>query len=261
MRLKDKVAIVTGGGAGIGRAISYAFSAEGATVVIAARNLSRLNEVAEDIKRKGGEIKAIQTDIADENQVKNLMSETLRQYGQIDILVNNSGITGPTARVVDMNLDEWNEVLAVNLTGAMLCSREALRNMIARQSGCVINIGSEGGRSGFPMRSPYCVTKMGIIGFTETLAIEAGEHNIRVNCISPAAVRGERVINNAKAKAEAQGISFEAVMERLIGHYSLKKFIEPAEVAAAAVFLASDESSAITGHTLVVNCGAHISHY
>ena len=261
MRLKDKVAIVTGGGAGIGRAISYAFSVEGATVVIAARNLSRLNEVAEDIKSKGGEIKAIQADIADENQVKNLMSETLRQYGQIDILVNNSGITGPTARVVDMNLDEWNEVLAINLTGAMLCSREALKNMIARQSGCVINIGSEGGRSGFPMRSPYCVTKMGIIGFTETLAIEAGEHNIRVNCIAPAAVRGERIINNAKAKAKAQGISFEAVMERLIGHYSLKKFIEPAEVAAVAVFLASDESSAITGHTLVVNCGAHISHY
>jgi NAD(P)-dependent dehydrogenase (short-subunit alcohol dehydrogenase family) len=190
-----------------------------------------------------------------------MAENTLKEYGRIDILVNNSGIAGPTASVADMELDKWNEVLAVNLTGAMLCSREVLKPMMARQSGNIINIGSEGGRSGFPMRSPYCVSKIGIIGLTETLAIEAGGYNIRVNCVSPAAVRGERIINSSKAKARALGIGYEEVLSRLTRDFSLKRVIEPSEVAAAAVFLASDEASAITGHTLVVNCGLHISHY
>jgi len=136
-----------------------------------------------------------------------------------------------------------------------------LKDMIARKSGNIINISSEGGRSGFPMRSPYCVSKMGIIGFTETMAIEVGDYNIRVNCISPAAVRGDRILNAAKAKAATLGIDHEEVLARLIRDFSLKRLIEPSEVAAAAVFLASDESSAITGHNLIVNCGMHISHY
>ena len=261
MRLKDKVAIVTGGGIGIGAAISYAFASEGAALVIAARTLSRLENVAEDIKSRGGTVKAIQTDVSNEKQVQNMVAETLKEYGQVDILVNNSGITGPTANIVDMELDKWNEVLEVNLTGAMLCSREVLKDMMARKSGNIINMSSEGGRSGFPMRSPYCVSKMGIIGFTETMAIEVGEYNIRVNCISPAAVRGDRILNAAKAKAAALGVDREEVLARLIRDFSLKRLIEPSEVAAAAVFLASDESSAVTGHNLVVNCGMHISHY
>ena len=261
MRLKDKVAIVTGGGIGIGEAISYAFASEGAALVIAARTLSSLENVAEGIKSRGGRAKAIQTDISDEKQVQHMVAETLKEYGRIDILVNNSGIRGPTANIVDMELDKWNEALEVNLTGTMLCSREVLKDMIARKSGNIINMSSEGGRSGFPMRSPYCVSKMGIIGFTETMAIEVGDYNIRVNCISPAAVRGDRILNAAKAKAATLGIDHEEVLARLTRDFSLKRLIEPSEVAAAAVFLASDESSAITGHNLIVNCGMHISHY
>jgi len=261
MRLKDKVAVITGGGSGIGLAVAQAFNAEGAIVVIAARTAPRLKELADTINSSGGRALAIPTDITDENQVRQMVAQTLAEYGKIDILVNNAGITGPTANIVDMELGKWNEVLAVNLTGSMLCSREVLKDMIPRKSGNIINISSVGGMSGFPMRSPYCVSKMGVIAFTETLAIEAGEYNIRVNCISPAAVRGDRMLNVAKAKAEALGVDREEVLSRLIKDYSLKRFIEPAEVAAAAVFLASDESSAITGHTLVVSCGMHISHY
>jgi len=121
MRLKDKVAIVTGGGIGIGEAISYAFASEGAVLVIAARTLSRLENVAEDIKSRGGRAKAMQTDISDEKQVQHMVAETLKEYGRIDILVNNSGIRGPTANIVDMELDKWNEALEVNLTGTMRC--------------------------------------------------------------------------------------------------------------------------------------------
>jgi NAD(P)-dependent dehydrogenase (short-subunit alcohol dehydrogenase family) len=261
MRLRDKVAVITGGGSGIGLAITRAFAVEGAIAVIAARTAPRLNEAAAAINANGGRAVAIPTDITDENQVRRMVAQTLAEYGRIDILVNNAGIPGPTASIADMALDRWNEVLAVNLTGTMLCSREVLKDMMARKSGNIINISSVGGMSGFPMRSPYCVTKMGVIAFTETLAIEAGEHNIRVNCISPAAVRGDRILNASRAKAEALGVEQEEILARLIKDFSLKRLIEPSEVAAAAVFLASDESSAITGHTLAVNCGMHISHY
>ncbi len=261
MRLKDKVAVITGGGSGIGLAITQAFVSEGAIVVIAARTAPKLMEIADSINSHGGRAKAIPTDISDEDQVRQMVAQTLAEYGQIDILVNNAGMAGPTSRIVDMELDKWNEVLAVNLTGSMLCSREVLKDMIPRKSGNIINISSVGGMSGFPMRSPYCVSKMGVIAFTETMAIEAGEYNIRVNCISPAAVKGDRILNATRAKAEALGVDREEVLARLIKDFSLKRLIEPAEVAAAAVFLASDESSAITGHTLAVNCGLHISHY
>lgn len=261
MRLEGKVAVITGGGSGIGLAITRAFNSEGAIVVIAARTASKLKAVVDTINSSGGRARAIPTDISDEEQVKKMVAQALAEYGRIDVLVNNAGIPGPTARIVDMEVARWNEVLAINITGMMLCSREVLKDMMPRKSGNIINISSVGGMSGFPMRSPYCVSKMGVIAFTETLAIEAGEYNIRVNCISPAAVRGDRILNAARDKAEALGVDREEVLARLIKDFSLKRFIEPSEVAAAAVFLASDESSAITGHTLAVNCGMHISHY
>lgn len=261
MRLKDQVAIITGGGSGIGRSISFAFASEGARVVVAARNFARLKEVADDINSRGGKAAAMAVDITNEMNVQEMVARTVEEFGRIDVLVNNAGIPGPTANIVDMDLDKWNEVITINLTGAMLCSRAVLGNMIVRKSGSIINISSVGGMSGFAMRSAYCVSKMGIIGLTETMAIEVGEHNIRVNCISPGAVRGDRILNSARAKGKALGIDSERVLERLTKDYSFKRLIEPSEIAAAAVFLASDQASAITGHNLVVSCGLHISHY
>jgi NAD(P)-dependent dehydrogenase (short-subunit alcohol dehydrogenase family) len=260
MRLKNKIAIVTGGGTGIGRAIALAFASEGATVVVAARTLSKLEEVAESIRSRGGRAKVIQTDISDQKQVQRMVTQTLNEYGQIDILVNNGSIVTPAANLVDMNLDDWNKVLAVNLTGTMLCSREVLKPMITRKSGSIINIGSEAGRTGYPMRIPYCVSKWGVVGFTEALAIEVGKHNIRVNCVSPGAVKGERIDNVIKVRANALGISSNELMEKLKTQNSLERLVDPSEVATAALFLASEEASAITGHTLVVNCGMHIFH-
>jgi NAD(P)-dependent dehydrogenase (short-subunit alcohol dehydrogenase family) len=263
MRLHNKVAIITGGGKGIGRAISSAFASEGASVVMAARTRSTLEEAAEAIRAQGGNAQAIQTDITDERQIERMVAETIQAYGRIDILVNNSGIAGPTARVVDLDLDEWNEVLAIDLTGGMLCAKYVLKHMIPQKSGVIINIVSEGGRSGdgrsgYPMRSPYCCSKAGLIALTETLSVEVGEFNIRVNAISPAAVRGERIINVVKGRSEATGLPFDEVMGTLVENYSLKRPAEESEIAAAAVFLASDESSAITGQTLVTHCGQHI---
>lgn len=261
MKLKDKVAIVTGGGTGIGKAISLAVASEGAAVVVAARNLSRLEEVVKEIKSRGGKAKAIQTDIADHEQVQRMVAQTIEEFGHIDILVNNAAIgTFNNADVADMNLDNWRDALAVNLSGTMLCSKEVLKVMIPRRSGSIINISSVAGLSGVPKESPYSVTKWGLIGFTETLAIEAGKHNIRVNSLSPGATRTQEFEDWVRGSAKDAGTSYEKIMTKLTDNNALKRIAEPSEIAACVVFLASDDSSAMTGHNLVASCGFHITH-
>ncbi len=263
LRLKDKVAIVTGGGKGIGKAISKAFISEGATVVIAATTLSKLEEAVKEFEAMGGKSMAIQTDVTDEKQVIRMASEAVKAYGKIDILVNNSGVAGPTCSVMDLKLEDWNQVIAVDLTGAMLCSREILKHMVPRKSGNIINVGAEGGRtgdgrSGYPNRAPYCCAKMGLIGLTATLAQEVGKYNIRVNAISAAAVRGERFNRVIEERAKAQGISTDELLKKSMANYSLGRPAEEYELANCAVFLASDESSAVTGQILVSHCGQHL---
>ena len=262
-RLKDKVAIVTGGGKGIGRAIAKAFIIEGAKVVIAATTLSKLEEAVKEFEGMGGQAKAIQTDVSDEKQIIRMVSETIKTFGQIDILVNNSGIAGPTCKLVDLTLEDWNKVLTIDLTGYMLCAREVVKHMITRKTGNIINIAAEGGRtgdgrSGQPMRAPYCCAKMGVIGLTETLAQEVGSDHIRVNAISAAAVRGERWMRVVTAKCQALGMSVDEYIKKSMANYSLGRPVEEYELGNVAVFLASDESSGITGQTIVSHCGQHL---
>jgi len=256
MKLENKVAIITGGGTGIGRAIAYAFSAEGAAVVLAARSLPRLEAVAEDIRSKGGRATAIQTDISVEEQVKSLVARALSEYGQTDIMVNNAGVTGPTVEVANIKLEDWNEVLNINLTGAMICSREVLKSMIDRKSGNIVNISSIAGQRGYAMRSPYSASKWGLIGFTQTLALEVGKYNIRVNCITPGYVPGERIERVMRARAEATGVPYEEIASKATEGHALGRVVTPDEVASAALFLASDDSSGITGQTISVNAGS-----
>jgi NAD(P)-dependent dehydrogenase (short-subunit alcohol dehydrogenase family) len=208
----------------------------------------------------GGKADAIVTDLRYEDQIRSLVARTVNKYGRIDILVNDAAIAGPRVNVADIDLDGWNEAMAINLSAPMLCSREVLRPMIAAGKGAIVNISSEGGRSGFPGRVAYAVSKRGVIALTETLAIEAGGCGIRVNAISPGRVRGEMVDRSVNVAAQSRGVTPEEVRAGMIADCSLPRFVEASEIAAAAVFLASDESSAITGHTLVVNCGKHIMH-
>ena len=262
MRLAKKVAIVTGGGAGIGKAISLAFADEGADVVVAARTLSNLEETAAEIRSKGMRATVVQADISDESQVRKVVDRTLDDYGRIDILVNNAAITGATANVVDIRLEDWNLELGIGLTGTMLCSKAVLKHMIPRQSGNIINISSGAGRGGYPMRAPYSVIKWGLISLTHTLALEAGKYNIRVNSVAPGWVEGERVDRAVRTRSEATGLSYDTVYEELVNAASarsaLGRIVTPDEVANAVVFLASDQSSGITGHTLDVNAGTRL---
>ena len=263
-RLKDKVAFITGGGSGIGRGIAKGFVEEGATVCLAARNEENLNSAVAEFEALGGKALAIPMDLTKEQDVINAVQKAIDTFGHIDILVNNSGIGGPTAYVWDLKLDEWNEIIGVDLTGSMLASREVLKHMVpAGKGGVIINIGAEGGRSGdgrsgYPMRAGYCCAKMGIIGLTETLSQECGPHNIRVNCISAAAVLNDRLVRVIKGRADAAGVPFEEAMKKEASRYSLGRMTSEPELASVAVFLASDEANAITGQTIVAHSGLHL---
>jgi NAD(P)-dependent dehydrogenase (short-subunit alcohol dehydrogenase family) len=261
MYLKDKVAIITGGGSGIGEAISLAFSREGAAVILASRNLANLESVAGTIRSQGGKAKAIQTDISNLEQVQNMVNFTIQEYDHIDILVNNgSALGGNNTDVAYMDLENWHYTLAVSLTGTMYCAREVIKTMIPRKSGSIVNISSVAGLSGVPTESPYAVAKWGVIGLTETMAVEAGKYNIRVNCISPGATLTADFKELMRDIAEREGSSYEVFMNKIAYFNSLKRMAEPSEIANCAVFLASDYSSAVTGHNLVASCGFHITH-
>ena len=235
-RLTDKVAFITGGGSGIGRAIAGCFVEEAAAVCLAGRSRENLQDASAELEALGGRVLPLPMDIREERQVIEAVTRAVEFFGKLDILVNNSGIGGPTKYVWDVTLEEWNEIIAVDLTGAMLASREVLRHMIpAARGGVIINIGSEGGRSGdgrsgYPMRAGYCSAKMGVIGLTETLARECGPHGIRVNCITPAAVRGQRFVGMIQGRADAAGVSFEEALAAEMKLYSLGRPTEEYEV-------------------------------
>ncbi len=264
MRLDNRVAVITGGGQGIGKAIAIAFAREGAAVVVAGRTVANLEATCNEVESIGGKAAFVPSDVSREEDAVRLVEETLRIFGRLDILVNNSGIAGPTAKIIDMDLEKWNETLAINLTGSMLCAREALKHMIPRKKGTIINIVSEAGRAGdgragYPLRGAYCCSKMGQIGLTETLAVEVGEYGIRVNAVSPGPIQGERISNVVRKRVEATGAAFDDVMKSLAFNNSLKRFATEEETAAAVLFLASDEASGVTGQTLPVSCGQHIT--
>ena len=198
--------------------------------------------------------------MADQAQVKRMVAETLEEFGKLDILINNAAYAHREVEVSDMDLDFWQQTTKVNVTGTMLCAREALKAMIPSRSGVIVNVGSVAGISGHPTESPYCVSKWAVIGFTEVLAIEAGQHNIRVNAISPGATRTEGFEGLIGALARSHGLPEEEMWRKVKAANSLNGIAEPEEIARAVVFLASDDSSAITGHNLGVSCGFHLLH-
>jgi NAD(P)-dependent dehydrogenase (short-subunit alcohol dehydrogenase family) len=255
MKLLDKVAVITGGGRGIGRAISLTFAREGADVSLAARSTDMMEEVAREIRRLGRRALVNTTDITRLEQVERTVKRTLEEFSRIDILVNNSGIAGPTAYVHEISPEEWDETFNVNLRGAFICCRAVVPIMIRQGGGKIINIASMTGKRPLPMRTPYCATKMGLIGFTRSLASELGSFKINVNAICPGAVEGpriERVIRNAAA---AEGTTEEEVRRRFISTSPLGRMVSAEDVARLAVFLASDDSKNITGQDINVTAG------
>ena len=255
-RLEGKVALITGGGRGIGGAIARRFASEGAAVMLAATKREPLAATAAEIQKAGGRAATVIADVADEGAVKAMVAATIAGFGRLDVLVSNAGIGGPTLRVVDMERADWDRTLAVNVTGAFLCAKHAAPHMIAQHSGRIIHITSIAGLMGYPLRSPYAVSKWGMIALTRTLAGELGEHGITVNAIAPGAVTGERVEGVLKARAAALGRpEADVARELFIDPTALKRMVGPDDIAATAAFLASDDAANITGETISVSAG------
>ena len=259
MKLENKVAIVTGGGGGIGRVISLRFASEGAFVVLAGPTAEKIAAVEKEICDAGGRALAVLTDVADEASVQHMVAATLDEFGRIDVLVNNAGIAGPTALIPNISREEWDHTFAINLTGAFLCAKHTLPGMIERQSGCIINITSIAGLQAYAFRSPYCASKWGMIGLTQTLAEEGGRYGITANAIAPGPVRGPRIERVIRNRAEEMKLPFEEVEKQYVEPTALKRMVEEEDIAAMALFLASDEGRNITGETLNISAGYRLS--
>lgn len=255
MSLEDRVAIVTGGGRAIGRVIARRLARDGASVVVIGPDERELRETASEIEAAGRQALAVVTDVSQETQVKAMMARVRQEFGRVDILVNNAGIIGPTALLVNIARAEWDEVLAVNLTGAFLCCKAVVPEMMARRSGKIINIASMAGKMAYAQRSPYAVSKWGLIGLTLTLAKELGEYNIQVNAVCPGPVVGERMRQVIEQRARALGQSTEEVERSYIETAALKRMVTAEDVAALVAFLASPEADNITGQAIDVSAG------
>ncbi|HVG19728.1 MAG TPA: SDR family NAD(P)-dependent oxidoreductase [Blastocatellia bacterium] len=259
MRLDKKVSIVTGGGQGIGRAIALRFASEGAAVLVAGTTAATIEAVAQEVRGRGGRAIAVSTDVADEAQVERMVASALGEFGGIDILVNNAGIAGPTALVPEVSREDWDRTLAVNLTGAFLCAKHVLPSLIERRGGRIINITSIAGLRAYALRSPYAASKWAMIGLTRTLAEEAGRYDITVNAIAPGPVRGPRIENVIRHRAAAMNRPIEEVERDYVEPTALKRMAEEDDIAAMAVFLASEEGRNITGETLNISSGYRLS--
>lgn len=252
---EPRVTVVTGASQGIGRVIAREFGACGDVVVLAARNRAGLSETAEMVAQSGGTPMVVETDVTSESSVGVMVEAVVGEHGRIDVLVNNSGIGGPSGRLWEVDPGEWKSTFEVNVFGVFLVTRAVLPVMVGRQSGSVVIIGSISGKRPLFGRSAYTATKTALIGLTRTLALEAGAEGIRVNLISPGFVSGPRIEWAMQAQAEARGIDVDAVRREFEGEAPLGRLTDPEDVARAAVFLASDEATGITGADLNVNSG------
>ena len=259
MRLDGKVAVITGGGRGIGRAIALRFAAAGASVVISGTSAEALEQTARELEAGGARAIRVIADVADETAVEQLIARTVEAFGRLDILVNNAGIAGPTAPVTEVKREDWERTLAVNLTGAFLCAKHALPHMIRQQSGRIINITSIAGLQAYALRSPYCASKWGMIGLTQTLAEEAGRYDITANAIAPGPVNGPRIETVIRNRAAQMNLTVEEVTRQYVEPTALKRMVEEDDIAALALFLAADEGRNITGETFNVSGGYRLS--
>jgi NAD(P)-dependent dehydrogenase (short-subunit alcohol dehydrogenase family) len=239
--------LVTGGASGIGLAIASAFESRGDRVHICGTNAAKLADVLESNTSVSGSV----CDVTDEGAVTELFAELEETLGGLDVLVNNAGIAGPTARIDDVTLDQWLETMSVNVTGVFLCSRAAAP-LLRATAGSIVNISSVAGRLGYAFRSPYCASKFAMAGITESLARELGPDGVRVNSILPGFVDSNRLNSTTAARAAALDISFDEMEGRLLEKTSLRRKVSEDEVAQMALYLTSTAGRNISGQSISV---------
>ena len=257
MQLSGQVAVVTGGGRGIGRAIARRFAAEGAAVVVASRTAAEVEGVAGEIKAAAGRAAAVSADVSREEDCARIIARARQQFGGIHILVNNAGHYGPVKPVEEITPREWDEVIAVHLRGAFLLTRLVLPEMYARGSGTILNISSLSAKAAFAWGSPYAAAKAGMLGLTRVVAAEAARKGVRVNALCPGPVTETRMSQElGRALAERMGVSPEEQLTQFLEGILQGRAQTADEIAAAALFLVSGQASGITGQALNVDGGA-----
>jgi 3-oxoacyl-[acyl-carrier protein] reductase len=244
--MTNRTAFITGASRGIGRACALALSQAGVRVALAARSTAQLEELAGEIRAQGHEAFAVTIDMASAESIQEAFAKTLKEFGPIAILVNNAGIT-KDGLALRMKKDDWDSVLATNLTGSFLATQQVLQHMMRERWGRVINISSVVGEMGNPGQANYVASKAGLIGLTKALAQEMGSRNITINAVAPGFIETDMT----------QKLSQE-LKDNMVGHIALKRIGQPEDVAAAVRFLASEEARYITGHVLNVNGGLYM---
>ncbi len=242
--------LITAGAAGIGRAMASLFHEHGARVHICDIDEQALAEC-------GRTLPAVTQTIADVSRhadVERLFADVRASLGGLDVLVNNAGIAGPTAKVEDIAPEDWERTIAVDLNAMFYCTRLAMPMIKAAGGGSIVNLSSAAGRFGFPLRTPYAAAKWGVVGLTKSLAAEAGPDGVRVNCIQPGLVAGDRIDRVIAAKAAARGVPFDVLRDELLQTVSMRTFVTAEEIANVALFLATDAGKHISGQAIPV-CG------
>jgi len=240
--------LVTAGAAGIGRAIARSFVEQGARVHICDIDTRALA----DAKGALPTVTQSVADVAKPADVDRLFDDATAALGGLDVLVNNAGIAGPTARVEDIAIEDWERCIAIDLNGMFYCTRKAMPLIKAAGGGSIINLSSVAGRLGFAMRTPYAAAKWAVVGFTKSLAVEAGADKVRVNCLQPGYVEGERIERVIRDKARGLGISEDEMRRRVFDSVSLREFVSAQDIANMALFLATDAGKHITGQALSI---------
>ena len=248
-RLASKVALITGGGTGIGRAIAAAFSREGASVAVAGRRLEKLQEVIGEVQKQGGAGLAVECDVTRARDAERAVKATVERFGRLNVLVNNAGMLS-VSTIESISEEEWDRVMKVNVKGPFLMSRAALKEFRKAGGGAIVNIGSILGLIAMKDRAAYCASKGGVTMLTKAMALDHAHENIRVNCICPSIVETELVKGLFDASAEGQ-----ALRKARTAAIPLGRFGRPTDVAEMAVFLASEESSWLTGAAIPLDGG------
>lgn len=244
---KDKVVLVTGGSYGIGRAAAIGFARKGAKVSIADLDVERGEETLRRIKEAGGEAIFVKTDVSSEEDVKALVEKTVRTYGKLDCAFNNAGIHKQFVSTVDFSAEDWEEMINVNLKSVWLCMKYEIPQMLKQGKGSIVNTSSAAGLVGAPSNPAYPASKHGVVGITKSTALEFARKGIRVNCVCPGPTR--------TGMNEALAATSPEIVKAMDQKVPMGRIGEPEEVAAAAIFLCSDEASYITGHALPVDGG------
>jgi NAD(P)-dependent dehydrogenase (short-subunit alcohol dehydrogenase family) len=249
--------LITAGASGIGKEIARTFAANGATVCVCDIDAQALDTAAKDIPG----LKTIVCDVSKRQDIERMVASAVEALGGLDVLVNNAGIAGPTAPVEDADPDQWEAVMTIDVIGTFHVTRHSIPHLKKSTAGSIIVMSSVGGRFGYPNRSAYCTAKMGLIGFAKTLSRELGQYNIRVNAIAPGAVGGDRIERVLQGRASAEHKTMEEEREAAMSIQSLKRFVDPKDIAVLILFLTSEAGKSISGQVLPIDNDAQTSAY